>query len=197
MNDKSADLSNFPWAFDLIKALWGVYFRIIGVEYQNPENIPRYGGAILAANHITAIDPFGAAQPMRRRVHFMAKQESFLHAPLSWYMVAGNAFPVERGKLDLSAIKTALRLLQNNQLLVIFPQGTRGGRDLKGGTSFLALKAKVPVVPVGIRLENNWFGGKRYVFRYGQPILPEGSNEQHTKKLEAAILALEQPINNP
>jgi 1-acyl-sn-glycerol-3-phosphate acyltransferase len=192
VNDRHADLSNLPWAFDLIKAIWGVYFRLIGVEYRNHQHIPRHGGAILAANHITAIDPFGAAQPMRRRVHFMAKRESFEKPPLSWYMLAGNAFPVERGKMDLTAIKTALRLLQNNQLLVIFPQGTRGGQEVKGGTSYLALKAKVPVVPVGIHLEPNWFGGKRYVFVYGQAIAPEGSPEDHAHKLETALHKLEQ-----
>jgi 1-acyl-sn-glycerol-3-phosphate acyltransferase len=192
MNERHADLSNLPWGFDVIKAVWGVYFRLIGGEYHQAHHIPRHGGAILAANHITAIDPFGAAQPMRRRVHFMAKSESFQKPPLSWYMVAGNAFPVERGKMDLTAIKTALRLLQNNQLLVIFPQGTRGGQEVKGGTSYLALKAKVPVVPVGIHLEPNWFGGKRYVFRYGQPILPAGSPEDHARRLEAALHELEQ-----
>jgi hypothetical protein len=50
----------------------------------------------------------------------------------------------------------------------------------------------VPVVPVGIHLEPNWFGGKRYVFRYGQPILPEGSPEDHARRLEAALHELEQ-----
>jgi 1-acyl-sn-glycerol-3-phosphate acyltransferase len=193
MNDKNPDLSNTPLAFDIIKAIWGIYFRLLGSRYIGLERIPKSGAAIIAANHITAIDPFGVAQPTKRRVHYMSKAESFLHQPLRWYMLSGNAFSVERGKMDLTAIKTALRILKNNQLLVIFPQGTRGGQEVKGGTSLIALKAKVPVIPVGIHLEPNWFGAKRFVFRYGTPILPEGTQETHAKALEEALHALEQP----
>ncbi len=191
MNDKNPDFSNNPVAFDAIKGIWGWYFRFIGVQYLGTEYLPKSGAAILAPNHITAIDPFGAAQPTKRRVHYMAKKESFEKNPLRWYMLAGNSFPVDRHKTDLQAIKTALRLLQNGQLLVIFPQGTRGGQEVKGGTSLIALKAKVPVIPVGIHLERNWFGGKRFVFRYGQPILPTGTLEEHNKQLEDAMHALE------
>ncbi len=192
MNDKNPDLSNMPLAFDIIKAIWGTYFRLLGTRYIGAESIPKSSAAIIAASHITAIDPFGVAQPTKRRVHYMSKAESFLHQPLRWYMLAGNAFSVERGKMDLTAIKTALRLLKNNQLLVIFPQGTRGGQEVKGGTSLIALKAKVPVIPVGIHLEPNWFGAKCYVFRYGTPILPEGTQESHAKALEEALHKLEQ-----
>lgn len=191
MNDKNPDFSNNPLAFDTIKAIWRLYFNFIGMEFQNAEQIPKSGAAIIASNHITAIDPFGVAQPTARRVHYMSKKESFIHPAMRWYMHSGNAFAVDRGKMDLTAIKTALRLLQNGQLLVIFPQGTRGGQEVKGGTSLIALRAKVPVIPAGIHLEPNWFGGKRYVFRYGTPILPEGTQEEHAKRLEAAMKELE------
>ncbi len=190
VNPKNPDLSNAPLNFDFISGLWGIYFAIIGVRYVNPELIPATGAAIIAANHLTTIDPFGVGQPTPRRVHFMAKKELFGSALGRWYMMSGNAFPVERGKMDLSAIKTALRILQGGQVLVIFPQGTRGGTDAKGGASFLALKAKVPVIPVGITLEQNWFGGKRFTFKYGEPIPPTGSLEEHTSAVASAIEAL-------
>lgn len=190
MNAKHADLSNAPLNFDLISGLWGMYFAFIGVRYLHPERIPITGAAIIAANHLTTIDPFGVGQPTERRVHFMAKKELFGSALSRWYMLSGNAFPVERGKMDLTAIKTALRILQGGQLLVIFPQGTRGGADAKGGASFLALKAKVPVIPVGISLERNWFGAQRFTFRYGKAIPPTGSVEEHTSAVSSAIEAL-------
>ena len=191
VNAKNPDLSNAPLNFDLISGLWGIYFSIIGVRYVNPEMIPATGAAIIAANHLTTIDPFGVGQPTPRRVHFMAKKELFGSALSRWYMLSGNAFPVERGKMDLTAIKTALRILQGGQLLVIFPQGTRGGTDAKGGASFLALKAKVPVIPVGITLKRNWFGGQRYTFRYGAAIPPVGSIEEHTSAVLKAIEMLQ------
>jgi 1-acyl-sn-glycerol-3-phosphate acyltransferase len=190
VNLAQPDLSNAPLRYDLISAFWGVYFKMIGVEYRHLELVPMTGPAIIAPNHITNIDPFGVAQPLPRRVHFMAKQELFGNAVLRYYMLSGNAFPVERGKMDLTAIKTALRVLQNGQLLVIFPQGTRGGVEAKGGASFLALKAKVPVIPVGISLHRNWFGGKAFRFNFGTPIPPEGDVEAHTTRVSDAIEAL-------
>jgi 1-acyl-sn-glycerol-3-phosphate acyltransferase len=105
-------------------------------------------------------------------------------------MESGNAFPVDRGNMDLTAIKTALRILQGGQILVIFPSGTRGGEDAKGGASFLALKTKVPVIPVGITLSPNWFGARRFRFNYGTPIPPEGKVEDHTARVHDAIEAL-------
>ena len=98
VNAKNPDLSNAPLNFDLISGLWGIYFSIIGVRYVNPEMIPATGAAIIAANHLTTIDPFGVGQPTPRRVHFMAKKELFGSALSRWYMLSGNAFPVERGK---------------------------------------------------------------------------------------------------
>jgi 1-acyl-sn-glycerol-3-phosphate acyltransferase len=187
VNEKNPDLSNEPLAFDVIKGFWRLYFGVLGLEFVNPERIPKGGSAIIAANHITAIDPFCVGMATPRRVHYMSKRESFEHPVMRQYMLYGNAFPVDRHKMDLQAIKTALRILQGGQLLVIFPQGTRGGQEIKGGTSVIALKAKVPVIPAGIHLEPNWFGGKRFVIRYGEPISPEGSSEEHTERLKKAI----------
>jgi 1-acyl-sn-glycerol-3-phosphate acyltransferase len=190
VNPAQPDFSNAPLRYDFISAVWGVYFKILGVEYRRKDFVPMTGPAIIAPNHITNIDPFGVAQPLPRRVHFMAKQELFTNAVLRYYMLSGNAFPVDRGKMDLTAIKTALRILQGGQLLVMFPQGTRGGTEAKGGASFLALKAKVPVIPVGISLHPNWFGGKRYRFNFGAPIPPEGDVESHITRVTDTIEAL-------
>jgi 1-acyl-sn-glycerol-3-phosphate acyltransferase len=192
VNEKNPDLSNVPLGFDIIKGFWQLYFNAIGISFVGAQHIPKGGAAIIASNHITAIDPFGVGLVTPRRVHFMSKVESFSHPVLRQYMIYGNAFPVDRGKMDLQAIKTALRILQGGQILVIFPQGTRGGQEVKGGTSLIALKAKVPVIPAGIHLEPNWFGGKRYVIHYGEPIRPEGKTEEHTERLNAAMLALAQ-----
>jgi 1-acyl-sn-glycerol-3-phosphate acyltransferase len=190
VNPKHPDLSNAPRNYDWIHAFWWAYFRFIGVEHRNAEVIPESGAAIIAPNHVTSIDPFGVGLPTERRMHFMAKQELFTNPVLSWYMHSGNAFPVERGKMDLGAIKTALRILQSGQLLVIFPAGTRGGDETKGGASFLALKTRVPVIPVGISLSPNGWGAKRFRFNYGAPIPAEGNVDDHTARVSSAIETL-------
>jgi 1-acyl-sn-glycerol-3-phosphate acyltransferase len=191
MNPKNPDLSNAPRNYDFIAGVWRLYFSIIGATYINPERIPMTGAAIIAPNHLTAIDPFGVGLATPRRVHFMAKQELYGNALLRWYMDSGNAFPVDRGKMDVTAIKTALRVLQGGQLLVMFPQGHRGAQEAKGGASFLALRAKVPVIPVGISLKRNWFGAKRFIFSYGEAVPPEGSVDEHTERVSSAISSLQ------
>ncbi len=187
MNDKNPDLSNTPRNFDFIKKFWWHYIGFLGLRFEGQENIPATGGAIIAANHVTAIDPFAVGQPTPRRVHFMSKKENF-NTPLErWFQYSGNAFPVDRFKPDINAVKTALRILKGGQLLVIFPQGTRNGEAAKDGVGLFAAKAKVPVIPVGIILEQNWFGGKRFLIRYGTAIMPEGNAEEITTKVMTTI----------
>jgi 1-acyl-sn-glycerol-3-phosphate acyltransferase len=190
MNEKNPDLSNAPVRYDTMKALFLAYFNLIGLEFIDAQNIPETGGAIIAANHITNFDPFAVAQPTKRRVHFMGKKELFQSPLGKWLQEGGNSFPVDRSRADLGAIKTAIRILKGGQLLVIFPQGTRGGKAPKDGVGFIALKGAAPIVPAGISLQPNWFGQKRYVIRYGPPIPAEGSSEELTTKVMAAIEAL-------
>jgi 1-acyl-sn-glycerol-3-phosphate acyltransferase len=194
VNDKNPDLSNAPRNFDFIKKFWWYYIGFLGLSFEHPEYIPLTGGAIIAANHVTLIDPFAVGQPTPRRVHFMSKKENF-NTPLQrWFQYSGNAFPVDRGKPDINAVKTALRILKGGQLLVIFPQGTRNGQAAKDGVGLFAARAKVPVIPAGIILERNWFGGKRFRIRYGPPILPEGNAEEITSKV---MLEIENLIGKP
>ena len=193
MNEKNPDLSHSPRTYDVFKLLIGSYLRTIGVEYEGVEHIPAQGGALLAANHVTLVDPFAVGLPSARRVHFMSKVENFATPWGRWFMENGNAFPVDRGKADLSAIKTAIRLLQKGQLLVLFPQGTRGGEAAKDGVGFIALRGKAPVVPCGVSLLPNWFGGKRFKIKFGPPIAPEGTAEELTARVMAAINGLIEP----
>jgi 1-acyl-sn-glycerol-3-phosphate acyltransferase len=187
MNEKNPDLSNDPLRYDTIKALFLAYFGVVGLEFVDAHHIPESGSAVIAANHVTNMDPFAIGQPTQRRVHFMGKKELFQSTFGKWFQESGNSFPVDRSRADLGAIKTAIRILKAGQLLVIFPQGTRGGKAAKDGVGFIALKGAAPIVPAGISLLPNWFGGKRYVIRYGQPIPPEGTSEELTSKVMAAI----------
>ena len=190
MNDKNPDLSNAPRNYDFFKTILGWYLSFLGLEFVDAHHIPKTGPAILAANHVTNLDPFAIGQPTPRRVHFMSKIENFRTPITRWIQYSGNAFPVDRGKPDLSAIKTSIRVLQGGQLLVLFPQGTRGGQSAKEGVGFIALKGKAPVIPANISLHRNWFGGKRYRIRYGPPIPPEGTVEELTHRVMDAIEAL-------
>lgn len=197
MNLKNPDLSNAPRNYDAFKAALRAYIDFLGLEFIDAHHIPASGAAIIAANHLTNLDPFAVGQPTQRRVHFMSKIENFRTPITRWIQYSGNAFPVDRDKPDLGAIKTALRILKGGQVLVLFPQGHRRGEDARGGVAYLALKSGAVIVPAGITLKPNWFGflgGKRYSIRYGPPIKPEGTPEELTERLMDAIYALlEQP----
>lgn len=181
----SSDLSPSPLGYDLLKLGFRVVLTVAGLELVHAERVPREGPAIIAANHIALFDPFAVGQATPRRVHFMAKKELF-RTPLGrWFNTTGNAFPVDRSRPDLGAIRTALRILQAGQILVMFPQGTRGGEAARGGIGMIALRAKAPVVPAGIARK-----GLGYRIVYGEAFLPTGTPEGATEQVMAAIDAL-------
>jgi 1-acyl-sn-glycerol-3-phosphate acyltransferase len=111
-------------------------------------------GCILYANHTCYLDPVVMGGFIKRQIRFMAKTELYKNKAMERILLKLGTFPVRRGEADLSAIKTALRLLKEGEVLGLFPEGTRNkGRDLldaEPGLSMIAIKAKVPVIPVAI-----------------------------------------------
>ena len=120
--------------YGFLKGILPTMFRIIyRAEVHGEENVPKEGGAIIAANHISLWDPpfVGAFCP--RRVSFMAKKELFENSVFSSIITKLGAFPVNRGAADRNAIKTALSVLSEGKCLGLFPEGTRS----KDGDSFV------------------------------------------------------------
>jgi len=131
-----------------------IYFfrrwQVFGRQY-----LPATGGAIIAANHNSAWDPILLGCAIDREIHYMGKEEIF-HKPIgAWFFSSLHAFPVKRGSVDRRAIRRALDILKAGQLVGIFPEGTRveSGKKVEpqAGIALLALKAQVPVVPVGLK----------------------------------------------
>ncbi len=118
------------------------------------KNIPARGAAILAPNHIADCDPPFVALSVYRPLWFMAKRELFEIPVLGKLITFAQSFPVERDAPDRAALKRAQELLRNGQIVVVFPEGhlSQGGelQPLLPGATMLALRAKVPVIPVGI-----------------------------------------------
>ena len=152
-------------------------------------NIPPTGRLILAGNHAASLDPFimARALPPGRRVQFMTKKELLANPLYAYLILAGGSFPVDRSKNDVGAIRTALRILQAEGVLGIFPQGTRGGATLQDGAALIALKGRAPVLPVHIAR-----AGRRWTVRFGTPLVPEGGVRELTARIGEAIQALGQ-----
>jgi 1-acyl-sn-glycerol-3-phosphate acyltransferase len=129
-------------------------YRAVGVE-----NVPRAGGFVLAANHLSNFDPWPLGMPLfpRRYLRFMAKSELFWF-PLNLVIHAGGGFKVRRGERDEEAIRTAIDLARGGHGVVMFPEGTRRRKGMRkryearwhSGAARIALEAGVPLVPAGI-----------------------------------------------
>ncbi len=136
------------------------------------ENIPKEGGFVLAINHKSNFDVILAAVSCPRPLHYMAKKELFNNKFTAWFFSKVNAFPVDRAGNDLKAVKTALSILKDGNVLGIFPEGTRVKEgesvDAKAGVSMFAIRAKVPVVPAAIVGEYKLFSKLHMIF--GEPI---------------------------
>jgi 1-acyl-sn-glycerol-3-phosphate acyltransferase len=137
------------------RAVLRAFFRLAcRLEVEGRENMPARGGAILAANHISYLDPPLVGAAMSRVTHFMAKSELFGVPVLGWFLRRVNCFAVRRGTADRRALRTATDLLRSGELVLIFPEGTRSrdGRLMPAelGLGMVALRSGAPVVPIGI-----------------------------------------------
>ena len=138
----------YYFTYFLTKVLSWAYFPF--TAYQT-HKIPRQGAFILASNHVSNLDPVVLGICSVRRLNFMAKIELFKGA-LGFFLTHLGAFPVKRGEADLGAMKEALKRLKNGRVILIFVEGTRRiGNEpshAQAGVGFLAMKSKVPIVPV-------------------------------------------------
>lgn len=134
-------------------AFW--YFRL---TVEGEEYLPERGGFILAANHASLLDPILIALVLRRPVHFLAKQELFRLPLFGWLLRRVHAIPLDRGRPDRAALRTAVERLKQGNVIGIFPEGTRSDdgqlQALRGGAALIALQAQVPIVPAVV--EGSW-----------------------------------------
>lgn len=137
--------------------LFGIFYKI---DIQGYENIPEPGdGYVLCANHACWFDPLLIGSHYPGVLYFMAKKELFESPILGFFVRKLNAFPVDRNGSDLKAIKTAVKILREGNILGIFPEGTRnlsGKPRSKAGVAIIAIKAKKNVLPVAIVAEKKY-----------------------------------------
>ena len=169
----------------ILKIILSLLFRIKTVGKENVID----GGAILAGNHSSNWDPVLVAVTCPRSLAFMAKSELFKFKPFGAFLKKLGVFPVQRGKGDIGAVKTALTILKQEKAMMMFPEGKRmkdGARgEAKPGVVMLATHAKVPVVP--IKISGKFKPFKKIIISYGEPIyLDEYYGEKLTmEKMQA------------
>lgn len=161
------------------------YFKLFNrLKIVGKENVPKQGGILLCGNHINNLDPplVGAASP--RDVHFMAKAELFEIPVLKSLLPHIKAFPVKRGAGDRQALRAGLRVLEEGNVLGLFPEGTRSKNGKIGkalsGAGFFALKSTAHVVPCAIIGSYKPF--RKITIIFGKPI---DFSELRQKKVSA------------
>lgn len=148
----------------LIEVFCRIYFRL---RVYGTDNIPKTGAFILAPIHRSNVDSPILSVVTKRRLRFMGKDSLWKIKPIGLILSALGGFPVTRGSADLEALKRCLAVLKLGEPVVLFPEGTRQSgpkiHPLFDGAAYLAIKADVPIVPVG-------FGGT-------EGVMPKGSKK--------------------
>jgi len=198
----SAVLLVLPWALQprrrprpeihgpLLRGLWWFNVCYCGLihrlEAPRLAPLPEFGPALLIANHTCGVDNLLLQASCRRVLGFLIAREWFDFRPLRPFCRILGCIPVRRDGRDLGAARAALRALEQGRVVPIFPEGEitpSSGRvigDGKAGAAFLAMHAKVPVIPAYIRgtpPTRNVFKAILWPSRarvvYGDPISPE------------------------
>jgi len=171
------------------------------------KNVPKRGPVILASNHVNLLDPPLLAIVLPRRIVYMGKIELWKTPVIGPLYTLVGFIPVRRFEGDLAALRKAEKALRQNQVLGMFPEGTRSRKPGLGkgqpGTAIIALRSGAPIVPVavtgteGVAVPRSFFRLTRVRVVFGKPFeLPKDRRlstelvEQCTERIMKEIAAL-------
>lgn len=175
----------------LAAVIYGMFFR---GEVAGLDHLPRRGSFLIAANHISFLDPPFIGCQVPRQIAYFARKTLWKPGFASWWLDTVGTIPVDRdGGQDVSAIKRVLKALKEDKGLILFPEGTRSpdGRlkEPKAGVGLIACRAQVPVVPARIYGSFEAFGkgqplrlGTPVTVVFGPPIAPRDFDDPNAGK---------------
>jgi 1-acyl-sn-glycerol-3-phosphate acyltransferase len=183
---------------NLTSVLSRLYFR---ASYAGLENMPATGAFVLAPVHRSNLDFALMSVLTKRHLRYMGKESLWKWPWFGRIIAAMGAYPVSRGKADREALRRTIEVLAEGDGLVLFPEGTRRSgpvvEELYEGAAFVASRAGVPVVPVGIGGTERAMGkGVRFPrpvkvrVIVGPPLLPPPLPEGRRHPSRSAIHAL-------
>lgn len=147
---------------------------------------------LLAANHMSLIDPVIVGCNLKPQLYFWGKKELFDKKLIGWFLRKLGVTPINRGEPDIASVKAALTILKNEKIFALFPEGTRNKNDsidekmldLKNGLALLAIKSQAPI-RLAIIYKKPKFLRKNYLYIDDEFTL----DEFFGKKISADVLA--------
>ena len=202
-----------PLLYNIVAVLSRPILRgLFRLRDSGSENVPVDSGCVLACNHLSSFDPWPLGMPVwpDRWLRFMAKAELYWW-PATLVLDTAGAFKVRRGRADVEAIETAVRLAREGNVVVMFPEGTRRVKGLvkkhqaraRSGAARIALMADVPLVPAAVAGTDRLLRLGPLRVAYGPPIeiddLRGSADHKHasqeaTDRLMAGIAELEESL---
>ncbi len=177
-----------------IKVFGPAFKRIYHITYKGMENIPEDKKYIVAINHTCALDPvFVALADGIPALHFMAKTELFENPVVAWVITHLYGFPVKRGQGDTTAVEYAKKIIAEDHVLAICPEGKRikdkdgVPQKAKAGVALIARDTGAAVLPVAICCKEKIVKGSHLTVRFGEPIkaselgIDENSSREEVK----------------
>lgn len=145
--------------YNIIKFIASILIRLVyRIKVTGQENLPIDGKLIVCGNHLNNLDPLIISIVFPRTINWMGKKELFKYRWFGFILGKLNVFSVNRDATDLKSVKKSLRILKEDKVLGIFPEGTKvKGYDLnnaKPGVAMLAVKSQTNILP--IRIESNY-----------------------------------------
>lgn len=176
-----------PWFYWTVWTLFLTYAKVVlGLRIEGADRVPEQGGVVVAVNHVSSLDPPMVGAALSRGISFMAKKELFENRAMRLLARGLHAFPVDRARNDVSAVKEAMRRLKAGRVVGVFVQGTRNAGDAGAldGAAFLAQRSGVPVQPAAV-----WREGRRYRVKFGEPFLIPGKDREAIREATATTMA--------
>ena len=137
------------------------------------EKVPLDGPLIVACNHVSYFDPPALGCALPRRVYYMAKSELFAIPVLGPVITRLGAYPVDRSRGDLAAVKRSVEVLREGKAIGIFPEGTRnksGEVQPQMGVALLASLSGAPVLPAYVSGTGSVHRLSRIDVAFGEPL---------------------------
>ena len=149
--------SGMSFIYSCSHVFFKLYLKVRhGYTVEGLENVPKEGGALIASNHVSFLDPPSVCASIPfRQTYFMARDTLYKNKFSAWWLKNSGVIALDRTRGDLAALKGAVKFLSSGKLVCLFPEGTRSLdgtlQEPKGGIGFLIAKSGVPVVPAYIK----------------------------------------------